>query len=178
MNGSIKKKIMAKRYACKPFNVNKKNYDTYLKLQTISTELLEVILKRKVYFYSLLSDKLNDPHTSAKSYLSIVKIIYNGKKIPLILPTLINNKLISNSEEKANHFSAFFASRCTPISNNSILPLVKTPVTNASLSSILFNDESILKTMHFLNINKAHSISIRLLKICNSSIVRPLPIKK
>ena len=43
MNESIKK-IMPEKYACKPFNANKKNYDVYLKLQTISTELSEMIL--------------------------------------------------------------------------------------------------------------------------------------
>ena len=109
MNESIKKKIMAKKHACKSFNANKKNYDAYLKLQTISTKLSEIISKRKEDYYCALSDKLNDPHTSAKSYWSILKTLYNGKKIPLIPPILISNKLISNFIEKANHFNAFFA---------------------------------------------------------------------
>ena len=95
---------------------NNKNYDAYLKLQTITTELSEITLKRKEDYHRLLSDKLNDPHTSAKSYWSILKTLYNGKKIPLIPPILINNKLISNFKEKANHFNAFFASQCTPVS--------------------------------------------------------------
>ena len=94
MNESIKKKIMVKKYASKSFNANKKNYDAYLKLQTITTKLSEMILKRKEDYYRLLSNKLNDPHTSAKSYWSILKALYNGKKIPLIPPILINNKLI------------------------------------------------------------------------------------
>ena len=69
-------------------------------------------------------------------------------------------------------------SQCTPVSNNSTLPLVTT-VTNACLSSISLNDQDILKIIHSLNINKAHGyddISIILLKICDSSIVRPLSI--
>ena len=32
MNESIKKEIMAKKYAYNSFNANKKNYDAYLKL--------------------------------------------------------------------------------------------------------------------------------------------------
>ena len=90
---------------------------------------------------------------------------------------MINNTLISNFKEKANHFNAFFVSQCTPVSSNSTLPLVATSLTNASLSSVSFNDQDILKIIHFLNINKAHGyddISIRLLKICDSSIVKPL----
>ena len=66
----------------------------------------------------MLSDKLNDP------YWSILKTLYNGKKIQLIPPILINNKLISNFKKKAIHFSVFFASQRTPISNDSMLSLV------------------------------------------------------
>ena len=174
MNESIKKRIMAKKHACKSFNANKKNYDAYLKLQTISTELSEMILKRKKDYYCALSDKLNDPHTSAKSYWSILKTLYNGKKILLIPPILISNKLALNFKEKANHFNAFFASQCTPVPNNSTLPLVTTPITNASLSSISFNDQDILNVIHSSNINKAYEfddLSTRLLKICDSSII-------
>ena len=36
MNESIKKKIMIKKYACKSFNANRRNYDAYLKFQTVS----------------------------------------------------------------------------------------------------------------------------------------------
>ena len=177
MNESIKRKIMAKTYECKWLYAKKKNYNAYFKLQAMSTELSEMILKRKEDYYFVLSDKLNDPHTSAKSYLSILKTLYNGNKIPLIPPILINNKLISNFKEKANHFNAFFASQCTPVSNNSTLALVTTPVINASLSSVSFNDHVILKLIHSLNISKAHDdISIRLLKICDSSTVKPLSI--
>ena len=140
MKESIKKKIMVKMYACKYFNAGNKNYDAYLKLQAISTELSEIRLKRKEDYYRMLSDKLNDPHTSAKSYCPILKTLYNGKKIPLIPPILINNNLISNVKEKANQLSAFFASQCTPISNDSTLSLVITPATNASLLSISFRD--------------------------------------
>ena len=113
-------------------------------------------MKRKEDYYRLLSDKLNDPHSSAKSYWSILKSLYNGKKISLIPPILINIKLISNFKEKANHVNAFFASCCTPISKNNTLPLVTTLVTNASFSSLSFKDQDILKIIHSLNINKTH----------------------
>ena len=133
MNEIIKKNIMVcMKYACKYFNANSKNCDAYLKLQTISTVLSEMILKRKEDYYRMPAGKLNDSHTSAKSYWSILKSLYNGEKIPLIPPILINNKLISNFKEKTNHFSAFFASHCTPISNDSTLPLAITPANNTN----------------------------------------------
>ena len=107
---NIKRKIMEKKVACKSFITNNKNYDAYLKLQTISTELSEMILKRKNDYHRQLSDKLNDPETSAKAYWSILKTLYNGKKIPLIPPILVNNKFILNFKEKANHFNAVLQS--------------------------------------------------------------------
>ena len=170
---------MTQKIAYKFFNTNNKNYDSYLKLQTISTKLSEVILKRKNDYHRKLSDKLNDPETSAKPYWSILKTLYNGKKIPLILPILVNNKLISNFKEKASYSNNFFTSQCTLISNGSVLSNSSNSVSNVSLSSIHFENQDILKIIRAVNNNKAHGyddISIRLLKICDSSIVRPLSI--
>ena len=66
----------------------------------MSTELSEMILKRKDDYDRQLSDKLNDPQMSAKAYWSILQTLYNGKQIPLIHLILVNNKLISNFQEK------------------------------------------------------------------------------
>ena len=89
---------------------------------TISTELSEMILKRKNDYYRHLSDKLNHPETSAKAYWPILKTLYIRKKIPLIPPILANNKFTSNLKEKANQCSTFFASQFTSVSNNSVYP--------------------------------------------------------
>ena len=68
MKELIRRKIMDKNVACKSFKTNNKSYDAYLKLQTVSTELSEVILKRKDDYHRQLSDKFNDPKTSARAY--------------------------------------------------------------------------------------------------------------
>ena len=65
------RKIMDKKVAC--FLILIKNYDAYLKLQTVSTGLSKTILKRRDDYYRQLLDKLNDPKTSAKAYWSILK---------------------------------------------------------------------------------------------------------
>ena len=57
MNDYIKRNIMEEKVACKSFNTNNKNCDAYLKLQTISTELSEMISKRK----------LNDPGINSQT---------------------------------------------------------------------------------------------------------------
>ena len=100
VNEYIKRKILDKKIACKSFNTNYKNDDAYLKLQTISIELSETILKRKNDYHRQPSDKLNDPKTCAKVSWSILKTLNNGKKIPFIPPILVNKKTISNLRRK------------------------------------------------------------------------------
>ena len=143
MNDYIKRKIMDKKVACKSFNTNNKNHDAYSKLQTPSAELSEMILKRKGDYHHQLSDKLNDPGTSARAYWSILKTLYNGKKIPFIPQIIVNNKQISNIKEKVNHFNTFFASQCNPVSHDSARPNTANPVSNVSLSTIQFKDQDL-----------------------------------
>ena len=52
--------------------------------------------------------------------------------------------------------------------------------TNKRLSSVVFSDQDIIKIMTALNINKVHGhdvISIRMIKICDSALVKPLSIR-
>ena len=77
MNEYMERKIMDKKITCKSFNTNNKNYDAYLKLKTISTELSEMTLKRKDDYHRQLSDKFNDPEASTKACWSILKPLFN-----------------------------------------------------------------------------------------------------
>ena len=90
----------------------------------------------------------------------------------------MNNKLVSNFKEKANHFNCFFAFHCTPLDNNSNMPETQTFITDNELSSVQFENNDI-KIIRSLNICKAHGhddISIRMLKLCGLAIVKPLSI--
>ena len=60
--------------------------------------------------------------TTTKTYWSILKTFLNGKKVPIVPPLLINDKLISDFEVKANHFNNFSASQCTALDNSSTIP--------------------------------------------------------
>ena len=51
-----------------------------------------------------------------------MKTFYNGKKIPLIPPLLVNDKLKCDFGKKASHFNEFFASKCSPLNSGSTLP--------------------------------------------------------
>ena len=108
-----------------------------------------------------------------------MKTFYKGRKIPVIPPLLINDKLETNFKKKAHHFSVFFTSKCTPLFNNNVLPDSLDYISPARLPSINFNNEDMLKIIKSLNVNKAHghnNISIRMEKLCNQTIVKPLSI--
>ena len=104
---------------------------------------------------------------------------YNGRKIPIISPLLINNKLETDLKKKTHHFNIFFASKCTPLINNSVLPNSFDYISTAKLSSINFNNLDTLIITKSLNVNKAHGdddISVRMISLCGQSNVKPLSI--
>ena len=116
-----------------------------------------------------------DPSTSPKTYWSILKTILNNKKIPRIPPIYHRNNYIIDFKEKAQIFNNFFAKQCTLVKNTSKLPTDSFKRTK-NLSTISFSKD-IAKIIKNLNSNKAHAfdmISIRMLKICGDSIVKPL----
>ena len=116
---------------------------------------------------------------SSKIYCSILKTIYNGRKIPIIPPLLKNSKLESNFKVKAIYFNNFFPSKCTPLVNNSKLTHKIIYNSTARLTSINFHNNDILKIIRFLNVNKPHGhdgISVRMIKLCNESLVQLLPL--
>ena len=145
--------------------------------QFLQTRLSSLIDKSKNQYYTRLSQKLLDPKASQKSYWSILKIFLNNKKIPCIPPLLHQEKFVTDFKEKANIFNNFFANQCSIVSNSSELLVTLTRKTHESLSIIDFSTDDILKIIRNLDPNKAHGhdmISIRMIKICDTSICRPL----
>ena len=98
---------------------NGRKDSNYVKLQEATGIVSEVITRRKEEYQNHIALKLNYLMTTTKTYWSILKTFCSGKKLPLILPLLINDKLISDFAVKANHFNNFFASQCTPLDDSS-----------------------------------------------------------
>ena len=99
------------------------------------------------------------------------------EKVPIIPPLLVDNKIISNIEAKANYFNNFFASQCTPLNNNNKIPENQTYTTYTKNFLIKLEDKDITNIIRSLNVYKAHghdNVSIRILKICDTAIVQPL----
>ena len=133
--------------------------------------------KRKLKENCHLASKLNNPKTGAKTYWPILKSFYSSKKMPLIPPLLHNNTLIIDFKRKADLFNNFFALQCTTFANNSVIPDIQSYKTNSRLSSLSFENDDILNLIRSLNIQKTYGpddISICMIKICNSALVKPL----
>ena len=77
----------------------------YITLQNVIAEVSELVCKSKDDYHKQLARKLTNPKTSSKTYWSILKTFYNGKKVSLIPPVVINNKLEPDFKRKADHFT-------------------------------------------------------------------------
>ena len=67
---------------------HKRNSEDFAKLEYLCNEIDNLIPKFKKEFYHNINRKLNDPPTSCKTYCSIMKTFFSGKKVPVIPPYL------------------------------------------------------------------------------------------
>ena len=179
MNETIKLKIKAKDNMYDKYLQNGGFESDFVLLETLITELNELIVTTKALYYENLGKKLNNLLVQAKTYWSILKTFYNGKKIPLIPPLLVNDKFVTDMKTKADIFNKFFAEQFTPLKNDSKIPINQIFLTQSRLSSLDFNEDEIRKIIRDLNIHKAQDhddISIRMIKICDKSLLKPLTI--
>ena len=148
-------------------------------LNSPTQDISDAITSSKLKFYEGLANKLNDPKTAPKTYWKILKAFANGTKIPLIPPLLVGNQLVSDFLEKANLFNDYFSKQCTTIDNNSDIPANTNFVTEERLSTFEICASDIAKILRSLDPNKAQGqdkTSIRMIKMCASSISKPLAI--
>ena len=104
-----------------------------------------------------------------KTYLSILNSFYNDKKIPIIPPLLIDDKFVTDIQKKANISNIYFADQCTTLKNCSALPTSLMFLTPSRLCTLNFSEMKMIKV-----IMNNYDISIRLIKICGKSILKPL----
>ena len=117
-------------------------------------------------------EELQNTQRSSKAYWSLVKIFLNNKKIPIILPLYHKNEFVIDFKKKAELFNSYFADQCSLISNSSELLSELEYLTPSRLSSIDFSTDGIAKMIQNLDPDKA----LRMLKLCSTSICKPLKI--
>ena len=109
MNELIKSKIKTKNLLFKQCIQNGRFESDFVFLQTLITEINELISSTRNVYYENLAKKLNNPLLQVKTYWSILKIFYNEKNIPLIPPLLVDTNFVTDIQTKANIFNTFFA---------------------------------------------------------------------
>ena len=103
----------------------------------------KLVMDAKESYFRGQGKKLLDPSLGPKKYWSILNNFLQNKNIPIIPPLWENGSYVSDCAEKADIFNNFFASQCTPLDTDSILPSFQLR-TRHTLSDVLFDDKTIL----------------------------------
>ena len=176
---NIKNKISYKNVLFSKYIKNGRSHFDWQKVEVARNDIINSIKESKKSYYKRINDKLINPNTSPKAYWSILKSLYCDKKIPVIPPILHNNTFVTKFDEKAELFNNFFANQCSIVENESNLPVEMPYTLEVLLDNIVLNEDDILKYIRHLDPNKSHGfdgISVRMLKLCDFSIVKPLSI--
>ena len=163
MNDEIKNLIKRKNWL---FQCQRKsgNLD-HASLNSITQDTSNLVNSPKLKYHVRLALNLNDPKTAPKTYWKTLKTFVNETKIPLIPLLLFGNQLVTDFLVKANLFNNYFSQQCTAIE------------TEQKRSTLEFCTNHIVKIIKSLDPNKAHEhdeISIRMIKLCATSIAKPL----
>ena len=94
--------------------------------------------KLKINFYKQLGKKLNNSLLQGVNYWSILKTFYNDIKVLSILPVLVGNNVITDIKNKPNNSNKFFADQCTPLQNDSVLPINQMSIIQSKISTLRF----------------------------------------
>ena len=84
MTEDIKNKIKLKNNLYRQCMKHQTQISSLLKVEDLRIEISNLITKSKEKYYQHINAKLNDLSLSNKTYWSILKTFYNGKKVPII----------------------------------------------------------------------------------------------
>ena len=98
--------------------------------------------------------------------------------MPNIPPLFENGEIVTGYSSKAEIFNTYFASQCTPFDENDVVPNIqlRTPL---RLSLVIISEEKMIDIIRALDPNKSSGwdgLSPRMIKICDSSITKPIKI--
>ena len=151
------------------------NFDWLQEVYVLKTKISQIITNRTKLYYNRLSKKLNDPLTTPKIYPSILRMFYNGIKIPLIPPLIINNRVTKNFRRKSNFFFNIFLLHNVPP-----LSMTLSYHHQCSTEQKIGLEEFLLKMRMLWKLSgHSHDILIRSIETCDVGVVRPwsLPFK-
>ena len=179
VNKHIKLLLNENKQIYKSYKASRNNYVLQQMFKTSQETLRTEIEKSKQKYFQKLSEKLSSESPNSKSYWTLLKSFLTCSKIPCIPPLFHLNRYVTDFKEKCNLFNCFFSNQCSLIDTTSVIPSDCLKLTDKVLSNIDVNSSEILDVIRSLNPNKAHGpdgISIRMLKICDETICKPLSI--
>ena len=136
-----------------------------------------MITTAKDNYFASLGRKLSNPAIGIKTYWSTLNKIVNKKKATNIPPLFENGPFVTNFQNKAEIFNDYFVQQCPFNMNDSALPRSYCTRCNNLFETIEIDADKVLKIIRSLDCNKAHGwddMSVSMVKICDSSIIRPL----
>ena len=151
------------------------NQETFQAFSQIQERVRLAIDDSKKKYYEKLSNKLSNDKLNGKCYWTILKRFFNGKKIPCIPPILHEDKFVTDFQIKSEIFNSHFAKQCSALKNESRIPPQLQPHTN----TVRFSENDILNVLRKLGTSKANGhdeISIRVLKLSDKAVCKPLNI--
>ena len=106
-NYEIRNKIKKRDIFYQQWKKYKLNHTDFDVMNELISELSSIISQKREEYYFQIAKKLNDLQTNEKTYWSILKVIFNGRKIPVIPPLLLDGKLVSDFKEKVTDSTNF-----------------------------------------------------------------------
>ena len=157
-------------------HLDRKKYFFVVVYRSPSQDQQEFVEDAKHKYFANVGRTLSDPSTGTKKYWCLINKILNKAKIPEIPPLLENDIFVLDFSSKAQIFNDYFILQCTTLDTGSEIPN-DLLVTASQLREFVISDEKILRIIRNLNPNKAHGwdeISVRMIKMCDSSLIKPL----
>ena len=122
MTSEIKLVILNKAKIYRQYVKNGRSITDSQRLNEVRARCRSLIKVRKTEYYEKLSNSLNDPYISPKKYWSVLHRFLNKREISQIPPVRHNDKMVTETSDKAEIFNHFFAKQCSLISTNSSIP--------------------------------------------------------
>ena len=120
-----------------------------VRLGAFRIECQQAVESAKSSYLTNLSNKVNNPGTSQKSYWKIINRVMNKCRAPKIPPLLVNNMFILNCRENARLFNDYF-SQCKPVINNSVLPILRF-LTDKGMDDVIIENDEIISLIRKIN---------------------------
>ena len=175
---SLKTMLNRKNRLFKNYKKHRYKEEDKVRLEVFRIECQKAVESAKLTYLKNMSNKVNNPDTSQKSYCKIINRVMNKCRAPKIPPLLINNRFILDCREKAKLFNDYFSEQCKPIINSSILPVFNF-LTEKRIDHLNIGNEEIITLIRNINPNTAtgsDGISGQMLLLCDDSVTLPLKI--